>query len=403
MKKNTKKYQIILLLLVVVLAQRCIEPYEVESQTFENALVIEATITNELKNQVVKLSRSFKLEDTLAVQEKNATVLIRDNNQNEYQFNEVRDGYYVSQNQFQAVPDVQYQLFVTTSDNKLYESKPIQILGKSNLESMSVSKDMNEEQKEFFNIKINSFDPNRTSNYYRYTFEETYEVRAPYWSPFKAIVISENPPIVNITTKTEENKICWNTIQSNEIILNETTGLSEDRVSDFIIRKIPVDDFSVSYRYSILVKQYVMSLEAHTFYKTLSKFSNSESLLSQNQPGFFSGNVYSVANQDEKVLGFFDVSYVSSKRMFFNYRDFFENGRPPNIVDCLPLVAPELPIGETGESDLVVALNSNQWMFYDYNYNQDPDFLPGPFVLVKKDCGDCTTNGSNIKPNFWID
>jgi len=74
-------------------------------------------------------------------------------------------------------------------------------------------------------------------------------------------------------------------------------------------------------RYSIFVKQYVQNFAAHTFYQTLKDISGSESILSQTQPGFFAGNIKSDDNPNEKVIGFFDVSSVSNKRIFFNFSD----------------------------------------------------------------------------------
>jgi hypothetical protein len=70
---------------------------------------------------------------------------------------------------------------------------------------------------------------------------------------------------------------------SNEIIQTSTVGLSEDRVN-FPVRisnKNPI----IMHRYSILVRQYVQTLAAHTFYKTLKQLSGM-AVSCRNQPGF---------------------------------------------------------------------------------------------------------------------
>ena len=82
-------------------------------------------------------------------------------------------------------------------------------------------------------------------------------------------------------------------------------------------------------RYSILVKQYVQSLAAHTYYETLKEISDNGSILSQTQPGFFRGNISSVDNPREKVIGFFEVSSYSEKRIFFNFSDLFPKTPAP--------------------------------------------------------------------------
>lgn len=113
--------------------------------------------------------------------------------------------------------------------------------------------------------------------------------------------------------------------------------MNEDRVN-YQIRFLNDDSYLITNRYSILVKQYVQNLAAYTYYQTLKKLSGSESILSQNQPGFFSGNIKSTQNPSEKVIGFFDVSSVSSQRIFFNYSDIF----PGEISYSFPFSCPPI-------------------------------------------------------------
>jgi len=126
-------------------------------------------------------------------------------------------------------------------------------------------------------------------------------------------------------------------------------------------------------------------------------------LFSQTQPGFVSGNVFSSDNPDEKVLGFFDVSSVSSKRLFFNFLDLFPNeSLPPYVEDC-QLVAPPVtkPMDQT---PLLDAIRTRTYTFWEENTNPPPSInASGPFLMVPVKCGDCTTIGTNIVPDFWIE
>ena len=158
-------------------------------------------------------------------------------------------------------------------------------------------------------------------------------------------------------------------------------------------------DFSVSHRYSILVKQHVQSYDAYHYYKTLNKFTNSSSLLSQVQPGFFNGNIHSTSNKSSKVIGFFEVTSVSEKRVFFNYRDFIELGRPKHLEKCGPYAFSDVP-AITG-SELVIALNEGYLFLYENPKRNKEN--PGPYFLVSQGCGDCTVFGSVNKPDFWVD
>jgi len=235
------------------------------------------------------------------------------------------------------------------------------------------------------------------SKYYRYTYEETYKIVAPYWSPLEILLT----PGIEVVPKTVQNKICYQTYISNAIIQTETTNLTEDRVSEFTIRRIPVTDYIASHRYSIIVKQYVQSFEAYNYYKLLNKFSNASDLFTQSQPGFFEGNIKAVSEPSKKVIGFFEIASVSSKRMFFDYKDFFPDGTPSSPEPC-GVTAPKAIADSPGEpTPLFEYLNSGDYKFYGYN-NTPSETLPGPYLLVPNGCGDCTVYGTNVKPNFWI-
>ena len=81
------------------------------------------------------------------------------------------------------------------------------------------------------------------------------------------------------------------------------------------------------------MRQYVQSLEAFSYYDLLNQLSATGNALTQIQPGFIASNIFSTANRDEKVLGFFDVSSVTEERIFFNYEDFFPGeDLPPYFV-----------------------------------------------------------------------
>jgi len=253
-------------------------------------------------------------------------------------------------------------------------------------------------------LVVNSFDPTGASKYYRYEYEETYKIIAPFWDDERTILAPFQPGDLHqgilIIPRTEEARICYKTNISDEIIQTTTTGLGEDRVN-FAVRFIGVKNYIITHRYSILVRQYVQNLASYTYYKTLKNLSGSGSILSQNQPGFFYGNLKSADNPTEKVIGFFDVSTVSSKRIFFNFTDIFPNDPLPPYVsdckvkdfkDCFSIADPECK-----GAALRSIIGSNSLVYVDSDGSQSHYFMVDP------PCGDCTRIGSNIRPPFWTD
>jgi len=72
--------------IVTILLFNCREPFEIEVIDFENVLVVEGTLTNEMTYQEVKLSRTYALNETQANNELNAIVWVEDNQSNVYVF-----------------------------------------------------------------------------------------------------------------------------------------------------------------------------------------------------------------------------------------------------------------------------------------------------------------------------
>lgn len=391
-------------LLIVSILVACTESFVIETQDFSSALVVEATISNEVKSQEIRLSKAFKLEEEGPFPETNAQVEVKDENSNTYVFTETSPGVYTSSAPFSTQNNTNYTLHIKTASGAIYESKPTKTTSNSQIESINVSLGKSIANEDEFRLNINSYDPTGISKYYRYTYEETYKIVAQNWSPLELAIVSRIPSIVERRTKIDQSKeVCYQTLASTDIIQTETTDKIEDRVSNFLVRNILTSDFKTGHRYSILIKQFVQSYEAHTYYEVLKKFSNNSNVLAQSQPGFFSSNIEAKTENGEKVLGFFEVTSVSSKRFFFNYRDFYEKGRPPYLTKCetlAPLNRLSTPMEEP-PVPLILALETGNWLYFKDNDNADEN--NGPYLLTSKDCGDCTAFGTTVKPIFWED
>ncbi|PCJ94935.1 MAG: hypothetical protein COA50_11170 [Flavobacteriaceae bacterium] len=398
-KNRMLKYNTFILMGLMLLNDACVEPIEPETVTFESAIVIDATITNELIQQQLFLSRTFTFEEDGPLAESNAVVKVA-SDQTEYLFEETTPGTYRSTVAFAAQPNISYQLLVTTSDGLSYISETEQLTNTTTIDELYVERVTNNNGVDGMAIFVDSFDPTGTSKHYRYEYEETYKIIAPKWKPLD--LIPDPDPLngcnVLVVRREREDRVCYTTDDSNSIILTNTNEFTEDRVSRFLVRFINRDNYILSHRYSILVKQYVQSSKAYTFFETLRDFSGSESLFSETQPGFLEGNISSTENPTEKVLGYFDVSSVSEKRVYFDY-DVFYPGEPlpPYIVPCLESKPPL--ISQAGICILRPLVAGNLVRYF--NTNDEPQPGEGPYVTVRRVCGDCTEIGSIVIPEFW--
>ncbi len=402
MKKITYIFS---LLLLVITFQNCVEPIEILDTNNDDFLVVQSTISNELRFQTVKLTRTFSLNARTdeEIKESNATVTIKSNT-NTYSFTESKEGIYISDKEFKAEPNKEYTLEIKTAKGKTYKSRPEKLTGSSEISEIIPKKETNNLNEEGIRIYVKGNGLDNNSKYFKYEYIETYKIVAPFWSDSKLEIVSENLPYkVKVVPDFEKSRICYKSENSIEIIQKETSVLSEGAI-DFGLKFIPKKSFSISHRYSILVKQHVQSFEAYNYYKTLNKLSTDNNLFSQSQPGFIQGNITSTTNINNKVVGFFEVTSVTSKRIFFNREEFFSIDEPADFVNKCNFIAPVLTeaFGGIFRSPLISTLKSNSFLFYKEN-NSVSVSLPGPYILVRKVCRDCRETGTNVKPNFWID
>ena len=384
-------YRLLVIITIASICNSCVEEFEFGTQNFEDILVVDARITNELKFQEVALSRTFRLENEGPRAEIGATVNVNDDQGNVYRFSEVSDGRYISDIAFAAESGINYQLQITTQIGESYISRSSTLPQPTPIEDLYAERIINDDGEEGIGILVDSFDPTGNAFFYRYEFEETYQTIPPFWFNLDVEVISRNPPQVALVPRLVEERVCYIEESSKRIILNETGGLAENRVERFMINFLSPEDIKVRDRYSILVKQFVQSSEAHEFFDTLSNFSDLESLFSQLQPGFIGGNIISTNNADDKVLGFFEVTSVSEQRIFINRRDFFpESDRPTFPANCLLFE----------EQDIARVINAVEIRGLKLaNF----DAFSNTYFLTFKICSDCNVSGSNIRPDFWVD
>jgi len=391
-----------LFFLMLLFQWSCTEPYEIETVGYESVLVVESTITNELKHQGVKLSKTSTLENSEILKEMNASVVVSGSDGQVYNFNWDGDlEYYRSIDPFKAEPNTSYTLQINTQDGKKYTSTPVNLPPVVEMDKLYAERITDANQsKDGVQVLVNTTDPTGNSKYFRYEYEETYKIVAPNPTQYYTDVVDYDPQkgTYNVVlTQRVPEEICYSTEISTGITQASTTEFNENRVFRFPLRYLSETDAKIQTRYSILVKQYVQSVEAFTFYKIIKDLGSIQSLLSQGQPGYVVGNIASEAGPQEKVLGFFEASSMTSKRIYFNYEDF-GLARPPYFVDCEVL--------QLDYNDLSMDYNQREALhtYLTYHKFQVLSASTGRvYRIVEPECSVCTYFSSNVKPDFWED
>lgn len=381
-----------------VLQINCVQTFDPATLAFEEILVVEATITDEFKKQIVNLSKTTPLENRELESVSGAVVTVIDDDANTYIFEEESTGTYLSIEPFKAEINRDYELLVVTADGSSYKSNAVSISGISRIDTISAVKSINTDGIEGIEIFVDGSGVGDNTSYFRYEYEETYEIKSLYAPSLDLVIASENPPRVFTQLKQKEERTCYSTRLSTNIILGTSQNLSTNSLENIPVRFIPSNDFILRERYSINVRQLVQSREVQSFYEALEKFSNLESLFSQTQPGFIEGNIKSLNTLEKKVLGIFAVASVASKRIFINFENFFpDKSRPAFINECEPIELPSANAGGSAGSQLIQLLRSGRYKYVAENP------ASGTFIIALDRCVDCTLLGTNVRPEFWED
>lgn len=389
--KNTKKLffrKIILMVMLPLLPWACVEPIDIESGNYENALVVEGTITNELTSQEILLSRTFRLEENGPAKETNARVKVVGDN-SVYEFREAEPGRYVSEIPFQAQKGIAYNLEIVTANGREYNSQSVELPQSSTISNLYAAQ-TNFEGETGVGIFVDVSGTGETSGLFRFEYAETYKIISPFKYGLDARVIDGE--IVEFE-KTRQETICYPTENSREIFLANTNIQTGNDLDAFLLRFLERSNFRTAYRYSILVKQFSISEESFSFYNTLKDFSESESLFSENQLGLIPGNIFSVNDPDEPVIGMFSVAGVNSRRIFFSFEDFYESDfGVDDHVECEVLLPPTSSRAELEAVGGQLANGSIKYFGFE---------LGTGYRFAKAGCIDCTLFGPNSAPDFW--
>jgi hypothetical protein len=370
-----KAIRLIILFLFLLLINSCIVKYIPKTDENEELLVVEGLITDQPGINTVKLSKTLPLwRRQVAKPLKGCKVWISDDMGRIDSLKETTIGTYVtSPASFQGAIGRMYTLHVrTTADygNLNYESLPMEMKPVPPIDSIYYEKKVYvtwPRPVEGCQIYLDTHDPANNCKFFRWEYSETWEFHLPFNVP---------------------NRVCWLSGNSDGIFIKNTSILEEARVTGYPIYSIkdPIDRLSV--KYSLLVNQFSLNEDEYLYWERLKNTIDQVGGLYDQVPATIPNNVYCNEDPNRKVLGYFSVSAMSSKRIFI--KDSFA-GMNGLYFDCVS----DTIYG----TNPIPGLNTTVWVIID-NSDKVP---PTRIVTYKISCADCRVRGTSIKPVFWED
>ncbi|HEY4786202.1 MAG TPA: hypothetical protein VIH57_09130, partial [Bacteroidales bacterium] len=160
--------------------------------------------------------------------------------------------------------------------------------------------------------------------------------------------------------------------------------------------------------------QFILSEQAYTFFKDLNTLNQDQGTLFDPIPYSLIGNMKNLTHTDVPVLGYFLVAGGSEKRIFIDREDLPEDFNPTDGFDGCnteSTIVPWTLRNDISQDPKVDSLMRLGYAVIDRN-NSCTYLGPGPCTvkdsvvivyMAKPYCFNCTLNGTNKVPDFWIE
>lgn len=355
----------------------CRENYDPPATaTDKSFLVVEANLDPQGVSTVL-LSRTSTLETRNGLKlEKDAIITVEDRNNNVVGRPVVISGGTYSFPNMGLVIGNQYRLHIRTSNNKEYVSAYVTAKKTPPIDSISW-----EHVDKGVQIYANTHDNTGNSQYYRWDYDETWQITSYYFSD-----VIYDPVIKDVRPRrfpAEDVSNCWKYDNSTRILLGNSTHLQSDIIYKAPLLLIPNGSEKLSVRYSMLVRQYVLDRDGYNFYELMRKNTEQVGSIFSPQPTEIAGNITCVGHPEEYVLGYVTSSTVVQQRMFIQIPWSF-------YQDCEEKMVPDNPDS--------IKFFFSTGILIPYTFTMPPPV----YLSANPHCVDCRERGgSTAKPSYW--
>ena len=378
---------------LLLLLAGCTDPYAPEVIKTPPAYLVVDGFLNAQGSTVIKLSRTYAVgAKSAAPVEARASVYLEEEGGSATLLREAPAGTYSSP-ALALNPARRYRLHLNTLTGREYASDFVPVKLTPAIDALSWQAEASG-----LNVRLSTHDPANATRYYRWDYVETWAIM-PVYVPqveFKPNTL----PLPDITVPFPSK--CWGTAVSTTVLLGNTTTLSQDVVTDRLLRVLPATSERLYNGYSILVQQQALTKDEFDYWELLRKNTESLGSLFDPQPARLTGNVRCLNAPAELALGFVGAHSVVEKRLFVARnqlprswvpRTGYEACVPP---DTISFINPPLKYPYQAMQSF---FGGGNYLPIEPLYNRNGTIIG--YTAKSRDCIDCRTRGSAVKPSYW--
>ena len=325
----------------------CIDPYQVEVPEGQQLLTVEGLIHTGQGPHAISLTRSDtygSVFEGLVRPVTGATVVVRDNEGKIIFLTEGQEarGSYFTPADFRAEIGKSYTLQIQTVDGKVYTSLPERVESAPVIEDITiktVTVPVEGETTPRSGVQLISEinDPSDQNNFY-------------FWRLGSVVHVLEARPdlFVDRETRTPAPKDCCSVCYRTEATGNQSLFIAQDDNFNGLNTRIPagfIEDNGLRFVSTLRVdlNQYAVSQEAFRFLRLVKQQAEISGSIFDPPPATIRGNMISLDNPEEVVLGYFMAAGESSKRIYINKSDLtFQQNAAIIPDDCRTVFGAEV-------------------------------------------------------------
>jgi hypothetical protein len=304
--------------LCLIFVAGCIDPFTPTIHEDQELLVIEGQLIDREGYQHINISRSSPYNNPFFIPEFGCHVEVVDDQGNIYNFDESMPGGLYSRwmHQEEFSPGVQYKVRVITSNGNVYESDYDMLIADCPpIDSVYYEIETHETDDPDLPMKGIQFfvdvDPDdEVDRNFRWELTETWE----YWAAYTIQYYFDGK--LHEMSNPWQFYRCWSTERISIIFIANTEHSTTNKIKKFPLHYVSNRSNRLRIKYSLLIRQYSMSDEAYDYWLELKTQSQETGGLYETQPPQVTGNIYNIDDPEERVLGYFNVSSVTEKRIF---------------------------------------------------------------------------------------
>jgi hypothetical protein len=362
----------------MVFSSACQEEIDLASHEFKKHVYVDGGITNEQPPYAVEVYVSSPLDDPRRIPYTNCTVTIHENTGRSENLIETDPGVYKSSaGGIKGKVGNAYRIAIETPDGRRYRSDFTTMESPVGIDTVYGKVANKEQLNSVYDIKGYQFyissRQGDSETYLLWKMKETYEYTADY--EYAGMMYQGR--MYEPESKDSIYR-CWRTRDVPEVFAASTINLQPPKISDKPLHFVSNQSKRLQELYSLMVRQYTIDREAYNYWNDIGEQIEGGDFLNVRQPFQIQGNVYNPEDDEEAVLGYFNVASVDKKRIFIN------------------------PVMELDR--IKCHIKYNVLFLYRISFQNPVYFGYGPKGrgVVSEGCIDCRLEGGELeKPDFW--